>query len=521
MRGIGNSGSPVLRSNRTSSIATHVRGSSLVNSGTSIGTYGNWYPPHIEVINNIAKYKDKVVKEYHSGDDVIIKYVNVPCEGKTESVLKAISSVNNIGKKIIPGVLQLGLPFLGPVGGPLAALAGTVLGWAGSLCETNLGPRDGFSAKMTEKNYAERAILAEAAIQTVGKLNTTQLGDLDLLDKISDHYRVLKPNVGIISPHLLRILQPHGTRIALDAILVKDSIAKQQTTESGSSDGRVEISASNGDQTENEGPIDSDTEAFMAKLLTPTFKCSGEESFIDVLGSVISQGLKLALPIMQTAASGLAALSNTTSTEAAMAPSEADKDVLHLAKRAVVSEAVLQGLMNVDMATLEGIKLSYKDDSGTLQEEAFFDTFKKMAQKIGRQVLRSAPKVIKLATPIIQDLLKGGQQQPVDLSGGAGGGMSGDNTNREQRRKGKKFGKGNEEIKGFGGKEELAAKEEEGEAKEATHEAVENHILALLDLKPGIKHPHLNMPLEDVMREVAESADTNLDGTPFINQHAI
>ena len=487
IRVIGNSGSPVLLSNLTTSVATHVRGFRLGNEGTSIGTYGNWYPPYINVINNTANYEKKVVRTCDNG---IIKYVNVPTDSKQESVLKAFSSVKDIGAKIVPGILQLGFPFLGPVGGPLAALAGTVLGWAGSLCESNFGPEGDFSTNVSEKNYAERAILAEAAVYTVAKLNTDQLGDLDLLDKINDYFRVLKPNFGNLSPKLLGTLLEPSTRIALDSMLIKDKIAEKakSQTESGTTNERVQISAS--DDEENEASIDNDAEAFMTKLLTDTYKCPGEESFIDVLGSVISQGLKLALPIMQTAASGLAALNNTTSTEAAMEKSEVDKHVILLAKRAVLGEAVLQGLMKVDVDTLEGIKIPCKDDNGEIKEEAFFDLFKAMAQRIGRQVLDSAPKVIKAATPIVKELLKG------ELAKfGVGSTLDTNGTENKQ------------------GMEKREQGTEKWKQDDAIADAVENHIVGLMDLEPGSDHPHLKMPLEDVMREVEKG---NLDSTRFI-----
>ena len=304
----------------------------------------------------------------------------MPTSAKQESVLQAFAKVGSIGAKILPSVLQLGIPFLGPVGGPLAALAGTILGWAGSLCESSFDPEDECSADPSQENYAERAVLAEAALQTALKLTLSQLSDLELLDAITEEYPGLQTNFGRVSPKLLGILLEPSTRIALDSILVKERVAAA----SSESDQRVEISVS-GDDTEAEGPIDDQTEAFLDKLVVPTLLCAGEESFIDDLGTLISKALKIAIPIIKTAASGLAALNNTTSTEAAIVESEKDQNLSLLAKRALLGEAVLQAFMKIGAEKLEETYISNSD--GT--QEAFFDFFKQVAQRIGRQVLDS------------------------------------------------------------------------------------------------------------------------------------
>lgn len=476
----GNSGSPVLRDDLNSSIATHVLGSNLINSGTPIGTYGNWYLPYVQAIQTPEKFP--VIKTSSSG---AIIYVSVPTSAKQESVIQAFAKIASIGSEIIPSVLQLGIPFLGPVGGPLTALAGTILGWAGSLCESSFDPEDECSADPSQENYAQRAVLAEAAVQTALKLNLTQLSDLDLLVAITEEYPGLQTNSGRISPKLLGILLEPSTRIALDSILVKERVAAA----SSESDQRVEISVS-GDDTEAEGPIDDQTEAFLDKLIAPTLLCAGEESFINDLGTLISKALKIALPIMKTAASGLAALNNTTSTEAAIVESEKDQNLSLLAKRALLGEAVLQAFIKIGAENLKDIQIS---NDGT--QEAFFDFFKQVAQRIGRQVLDSAPQVIDLATPIIKELLKGQQASAVSGS-----------SNKAAMRK--------DYRKDYKDKAPVASAYPVPKI-DAFADAVENHILGLQGLQPGSGHPRLHMPMEDIINEIGEG---NLDGTRWISR---
>lgn len=487
----GNSGSPVLRSDLTSSIATHVLGSNRVNSGTTIGAYGNWYLPYIEVLRDPTKFD--VIKT-RSADG--ITYVAVPTATKPESVIQAIAKVKDIGAKILPDVIKLGIPFLGPVGGPLAALAGTLLGWAGSLSESSFDPEDESAALPSKINYAERAVLAEAALQMALKLNLDQLSDLDLLEAIKDEYPSLQNNSGRVPPKLLGILLEPSTRIALDSILVKERIAAVKS-ESAKTDERKGISVS-GDNEESEISIDGQTETFLGNLIAPTFQCAGEESFIDYLGTLISKGLKIALPIIKSAASGLAALNNITSTEAAIVESEQDQHLSLLSKRAILGEAVLQALIKVDSEKLK--KIEIPNDDG--KNEAFFDSFKYVVQRIGRQVLGSAPDLIDLATPIIKELIRGHKAKSTTSSSGKEASSSGKEATETKDSKADK-GKANVASASLVSKYEALA------------DAAENQIVSLQGLEPGSDHPHLKLPLEDIIHEVEKG---NLDGTRWISR---
>lgn len=479
----------MLRGNLTSSIATHVLGSNKVNSGTTIGTYGNWYPPHIEVVRDPTKFG--VIKT-RSADG--IKYVAVPTATKPESVLKAITTVKDIGAEILPAVLKFGIPFLGPVGGPLAALAGTLLGWAGSLSESGFDPENESSALPSKRNYAERAVLAEAALQTALKLKLNQLSDLELMDAIEDEYRGLQKNFGRVPPKLLGILLEPSTRIALDSILVKERIAAAKN-ESAKTNERKSIDS--GDDEESQISVDSQTETFLGNLITPTFECPGEESFIDDLGNLISKGLKIALPIIKSAAVGLAALNNITSTEAAIVESKQDQHLSLLAKRAILGEAVLQALIKVDSTKLK--KIEIPNDDG--KNEAFFDSFKHVVQRIGRQVLDSAPDLIDLATPIIKGLLRGHPAKSTTSSSGEGAPSTGTEAVTTENSKADK-GKANFASASF------------HLADEALADAVENQIVGLQGLEPGSDHPHLTLPLKDIIDDVRNG---NLDGTRWIS----
>lgn len=152
------------------------------------------------------------------------------------------------------------------------------------------------------------------------------------------------------------------------------------------------------DAPDNETEPSAEVEAFMNALLVPSYECPGEESFFDELSTVISRGLKLAVPVMDTAISGLCALNSVIPTEAAMLEKDTDQHMHLLCKRAVMGEAALQSLFGIEPNQLP---------------EGFLDTFKRVVQRMGRQVRTLAPTVTKTATPILKELLKGELPDPT------------------------------------------------------------------------------------------------------------
>lgn len=168
-------------------------------------------------------------------------------------------------------------------------------------------------------------------------LSLKKLNKLGLSELIKKEYSSLQKNYGRISPKLLGILLEPSTRIALDSILVKERIAATRSQSANIDDDRVDITDNQSDI-----PVDDHTKQFLGALIKPTLRCAGEESFIDRLGSVISKGLRIALPITKSAAVGLAALSNITSTEAAIVNTKQDQHLRLLAKRAILGEVALQ-----------------------------------------------------------------------------------------------------------------------------------------------------------------------------------
>jgi hypothetical protein len=419
-----------------------------MNSGTPIGTYGNWYPPYIKVFSNTYP----VVKTF--GD---ITYVSVPPDSQAESFSQARSSIAKIGSRITADALIASSPFLGPIGSPLAALAGTILGWAGSFISSSLGPETAFPVGLSQNNFTERAILAEAALQLYLNTPVGDWGEVDIDSTIESIYPYLSPSFGRLGPKLLPLLMGHGLRVGSDSVLVRDRVESATATEADLDKTRQELTQPE-DTADNEIDPPANVQKFMDALLVPSYHCAGEETFFDDLSTVISAGLKLALPIMSTAISGLSALNCVMPTEASIMQTDADKDLQLLCKRAVMGEAVLQSLFTIDTAKLP---------------ENFMDNFKDLVQRIGRQVRTLAPVAISIATPVLKELLKGEQPDPTASTG------------------------------------------TQNIAQTTSAATAENRLRALRSRKDK-KHPDLKKPLLDILLEAEEGPkDGNMDGIVF------
>ncbi|KAF9766740.1 hypothetical protein IL306_000813 [Fusarium sp. DS 682] len=124
----GQSGSPVLIKGRNISIGAHVYGLGTKNSASVIrGQYGNYY----KGMSNAVESTELAVATVHGIGYITINGTEdlIPEEsaGDEDSFWDTFSHVVNIGAKIDSAVLQVGTPFLGPIGAPVAAVAGTGL----------------------------------------------------------------------------------------------------------------------------------------------------------------------------------------------------------------------------------------------------------------------------------------------------------------------------------------------------------------------------------------------------------
>lgn len=292
------------------------------------------------------------------------------------------------------------------LGPPAAGIAGVALGALGKMCESAFDSQTQ-TLRMVPKvtpeqleGIAQRAVLAEAALQTTLKLDHDSPEGKLILQAMKENYEVMKPQESLPSKLFPCIAVP-ALRIAMDP---KIPVRAEHVPD---------VRRALPNSTMAESSFNTSTEAaFARELLQPTIRLPGEEGFFDVLGPIIKGGLKFASPLLsQVAKQGIdLAVSSLNKTESAFDNSTSDNIIAGpLFRRAVVAECALQAVQKIDPSRLKSLKLY--DDHGNESTEGFFDFMKKTMQVVGRKVIETAPDVIRNVGPVAVDLLAQAIQQ--------------------------------------------------------------------------------------------------------------
>ena len=313
-----------------------------------------------------------------------------------------LKNVMKIAAPIAGGIITAGGPiFLGPAGAPVAALANVALGAAAKLAETAMDDPESATggAPANVDGYAERALLAEASLQAVVRMDSQVLRKSGTLDEMEKVFKTLRPRVEMLAPHVLKGLIEPALKIAL-AEIREPHLSK----ETALSDQRTEIALSGEDSSES--AIDPRVGDFMQGLLAPTQVLGGEESFFDTLGKVLNTAVHVVPPILGTVNTGMNILGGlfggAESGGLSDQTDEMNETLMTLGHRAIMGEAALQALMTLPRQQLE--------------EEGMFDSIKQAVQKIGQTVIKAAPGVIRTVGPIVLKALAGAESDLVSLT---------------------------------------------------------------------------------------------------------
>ncbi|KAF5976828.1 hypothetical protein FBULB1_6782 [Fusarium bulbicola] len=380
--GPGQSGSPVLIDGQNTSIGTNVYGLGTRNLASVIrGEYGNYYKSMLDALSSTeAPVTTRNGVEYIKTTQPEDPITKEPA-GDEESFRGCLNNVVNIGAKIDSTVLQVGTPFLGPIGAPVTAVVGTALSVIGKLTSSNtevafddkLGPPAPTTADY--KYHASRAILGEAALQTFLKMGPRQTHKYDMISKMQARYkeaRYLVPKVAkLITP---AITEP-ALRIAVDS-QAGDNVSKTYPTMPSTEDAH-----------------DCPVPPFFDGLSRSALNQGEQEDFFGFLSGIA----KTAANVVSTDAPIISAVGSIADAIGGGAEDsfEPDSDDLAphvevLCQRALLGDAALYALMSVPT----------KD----IQEEGFFGDLVNTVKNIGSTVIKVAPTVIKTITPIVQNL---------------------------------------------------------------------------------------------------------------------
>lgn len=406
-------------------IGTHCYGGSENNSASVIGgQYGNNYK---ELMAGLPSTGSANVTDISRGihgvspEDPVGPVNPVEAEGFLD-VLK------DIGRVVTP-IAQQGLsfasPFLGPLGGPVSAIGGIALGALSKVCEESALDAEKTPSYKLEDGIAQRAVLAEAALQAVLRMERSPANQR-IMNKMQTKYKDSgfdSEKANKLGTKLVPLMSQAGLHLAINENLatgrkqvsgVKKVPRPQGREAGGIVTGNPRI----------DGFIDAVTQTEVKQYTSVGKANDAESKFFDNLGAFIGQAFQASKPALIDGAR--AALSTgqkqlddylskkpqNPETDLPVRPNPTDKNrqitdsraAGLLAHRAVLAECALQAVLEADNGDLqESVILG---DSGSAEPESFFDGLLKTVQMMGSAVVKVAPKVLDVALPILLDTVK-------------------------------------------------------------------------------------------------------------------
>ncbi|KAF5701885.1 glutamyl endopeptidase [Fusarium mundagurra] len=378
----GQSGAPVLRKSdgRLNAIGTHSYsgGGFDRNAGTTIGNaHGNNYNDLISLFDKGTNFGEvgnvKVVQVQTQDRTTSINEPHGLNRGRPgiafetprfdeESFLDTLKTIANVGRKGFP----FASAFLGPIGGPLSAVVGTLLG---SLTESTLSQ----STESIANGPAERAVLAEAALQAI----LASDHDEDVMEIINNMGQIWKggaPKAQILAPAITPILGQCSVELSGQAASETEDSRGPRFRD------RRRLEA---DITENAAM--NDGAAFIQGILGPTRQLEGGKDVSEWLGPVLITAVSESKPL--TSKSTSTALSRMESIEAPTSSANEDATRI-LIKRAVLADAALQAVMSLPRDRLE----RFRPTDGRGDVAGIFDFMKDKVQIFGPVTLDIAKK---------------------------------------------------------------------------------------------------------------------------------
>ncbi|KAK3346997.1 hypothetical protein B0T25DRAFT_592952 [Lasiosphaeria hispida] len=405
----GQSGSPVLQRDRSglTVIGTHCYGESPRNSASVVGgPYGVSYDTFLTSLTTpnpaIPSITSLPISTLLSSTEAFLSTDTNNTEG-------FFDILRDIGRVVAP-VAQAALPFvsplLGPLGAPVSAIGGIALGALNKAVSESLlsgEPPAGTPISLVP-GTAERAVLAESALQTVLRMERSPVSER-LLGAIRQKYTAsgfTRAHADKLGRQMVPLLSQAGLRLA-----TTEGLARKEAQWAGGA-AQLPVSHHEGDMSTGDSNAD---DLIKTAGEVPVRKATGTaetESFFGDIGSFLSKGLSVAKPVLLTSArAGLKKIDEILSkkesgTEAALVDDgrgvvSDEKAAALLAHRAVVAECALQAVVEADKGALkESVILGGADGA---RQEGFFDGLLKTVQVIGPAVLKVAPAVLGTAVP--------------------------------------------------------------------------------------------------------------------------
>ncbi|KLP08933.1 uncharacterized protein Y057_15037 [Fusarium fujikuroi] len=350
----GQSGSPVLISGESKAIGVSSYGTGTRNTATVFrGSYGTYLsgmsavmfgldraPAGSEDIRytmTIGRPEGSVMEEPLS-------------DGKTFWAI--FRKVTSVGQKVDRSILRTGFPFMGQVGGPIAAVAGTALGVMSKLgADTSIDVR---SVHVNYRQCAARAIIAEAAMQTIIKMDPHKVNDYRIFDKMEDQF----PETKDVVPRVAKLITPG----------IVESALRISVNAQGAGEGMSRLYPK---LPPVSGSLSDDGKSF-ADAFTRYTNQGDDNEMSEFFASIVKTALAARPPKMDDI--------TRTIGEPELSVTDMSTHIEILCHRALIGDICLQSLIAIPL--------------DQIMQKGLFDHFVAMVGNIGRTVIEVAPVVV-------------------------------------------------------------------------------------------------------------------------------
>jgi hypothetical protein len=305
----------------------------------------------------------------------------------SEGFWSVFKKVVRVGSKIASTALTIGAPFLGPVGAPVAAIAGTALRFAGRVAETATteagiegGEESLLTADYSWKPHACRAILNEAALQTVQQMNVSTAQKYRIFQKMQSEWEKKRPYIRGLARDLGPSFMEPALRIALRSSVPTGESEMDNFPE-------MSLGMPNEESTlEGESSMEGESspEADMQRLSEGIASIAKAEGETEGWWSSVGKVFKLAVKAAPAAINLYKALTESEFDGAESSLQPHLEDVCH---RAVMGEAAFNALMSIPPAEWAA--------------EGFYKVFYNTIKTIGPSVIKLSPGMIRNINPIV------------------------------------------------------------------------------------------------------------------------
>jgi hypothetical protein len=362
------------------SIGAHVYGGGGKNSASAIGQLGNPYEKYISIFDR--QYAEvKPLKPRPGVTYVDTKPLEESGFTEEESFWQTMKSVMDVGAPIVGDALTIASPFFGPIGGPLAALAGTALGAAGKKLATKgtkTGAESEFSDLKDQPSVVHQAIMNEACLHALfhSAVKNSEFR-AELNTKLVAEYRKQATAAERVSPKVLPAVMASVLPLSQD--ILRQVLTTKTETGFGGSEFAKPI--------QKPASYERMKDSLAKRIIDAPSKQPVEESFWGVFGAVLSaanKGVSIVQKGLDVANQLLPPKTESSFDES----TPLDADLTVLGKRAVLGAAAAAVLQDASLDQLE--------------EEGLFTAIKDAAAKYGPTVIKYGPVVIDALRPVVQ-----------------------------------------------------------------------------------------------------------------------